>query len=1641
MNTGRQKKGGIIPEPSDIGQVFQNHHTHFSNLSGEEVLQQMGGEKGIAKEYSGRILFELLQNALDRAKSKIHVKLVETPTKEQDYALVVSNDGAGFRVDPEYDYENPPERSGEKRPDFNSLCSLHLSNKSADDSVGNKGIGFRSVFAAGDYVRVWSRYNESPGLWGLEMHLPISKKIWERRYENPEITRGFELIRAKQEIPLKDGETRPSFHFPLPLKSETIPSVLADIDTFTTAVVVPVNEEHIKTIRQSIEEMRSRHLYFVGLFDDRRDISVQFSTPDDSFVRSTWPETASNSSRGKIVHWNTSSLEALALEADHEVSEPGAAIAWPPRSQSNSSGYDGDVTPGVYGYLPTKMDSPFGIDIQGDFELGIDRTGLDVEEGITGPYNRKLLKISAEIHLLEILHQLGLPSNTFSWEIITPHEVQTISSDHTRSPRADLWTLLDPSSGTSKASDVIIEHVESLVFSSGDDREIETYEHWAAFANEFFDGTERPLESYHEFWNATDAWIHKISPHSDRSNYWADVATAVCDAVRATEAPVVPVETSDVDEQSGTAAVPLPERGQEFSGGQNQRHSRTVFLRSGDEKSLPLPEALRQANRAVTSFQFPSSILSATPQPLGTDPFNRWEVLSQLRQLPNSLPNRTDGHPPLAEDPDEAAMLQQGLIRYAAELYSYKSKRGKANPSQSDTFCHGWRELNNEAIGDNAQQAGRSIATLFLPTTDGLWEPARQLTRDQVNDDQLGELPDAVDVDSFLSFLGVAPRRESGPPLTLLEGGPKGIVDSRDRPPQLEDAGPGVSSLSLGLLPMSDTDEYDPVDWQTALEEAWDTWLGELLAAEIEERAETESNKSTKNLQRPLAKRPWYPVDVDGSMATSPDVLSTGRDAIAPRQLTLLSYRQQKFPTILWSVDKRTSDIDLLTALGAITGIDADDLERENATPAFRLIDQLQELNLTAIEENPTARQALVNLYDRILKSIVDTDHTAHELDDLALLCYEPVPTQKALTNRSLSWHSIESDEAWIVPDTSARESMRRFFPNERLIVARIGPTNLSNYPPLADRGVNIQRTISSDSLTESDPTLAQKVDEHIDPLIPTLLALCQSALQADVDPVTHADRWRRHDFQHVDNAWVTYKATLGETEAVTEQWLKETSNNALYKKGDSLQILFDTARETTNQLPPLAEFGEPLAALLFEDRRQDVGSLFARALSEYDRDDRDDGQRRLDRFVKKSDAGPLVEEFERQFHPLSDDAATDLINKTQQALNNLGLELREGSQSVPRLPNLGPGDITFEDATGELSESGINDELEALDISESQTHFAPTFSCKDIHLEEWENWFNSHDERLVPYLVDLCQSHGHPDIEAEDVTNKLTKVAVREQCAKLLFDPSTTVVEWLQTQSIPNTTIPDPAELLTEVRQFAPRYKTVHTVTELPDGWSRGTVSKPTPSEIERGTVEVSDVAKTMRAQGAVGQEAELAFRHEVAQTTATHFQQADETDSIDEAVETLLQPLPSGGKTEANLQSAIETWRGSRNHEDLASGLHISSVWDGAGYDLLGLEQSNDELCATRYEVKALPEEGSRIKLYLSSNEIAVYRDVCLKPDTIEEPKYTGDWQLIGVEPDGQAINLSAELVDLTDLLGPLRSAGFDHDGIVLYVDRPQQ
>ena len=96
----------------------------------------------IAEAYRGRCVLELLQNAHDALTDsqvgkpgRITFLLVTEPTP----LLLVANSGHPFG-----------------RKDFKGLCQLGQSPKDPNESVGNKGLGFRSVLEVSSSPEIWS---------------------------------------------------------------------------------------------------------------------------------------------------------------------------------------------------------------------------------------------------------------------------------------------------------------------------------------------------------------------------------------------------------------------------------------------------------------------------------------------------------------------------------------------------------------------------------------------------------------------------------------------------------------------------------------------------------------------------------------------------------------------------------------------------------------------------------------------------------------------------------------------------------------------------------------------------------------------------------------------------------------------------------------------------------------------------------------------------------------------------------------------------------------------------------------------------------------------------------------------------------------------------------------------------------------------------------------------------------------------------------------------------------------------------------------------------------------------------------------------------------------------------------------------
>jgi len=155
------------PDIATIKNLISKLIVENAGASSDARERELNAEEKVRLDYAGRVLFELFQNAVDRAESTIRIRGVP-PVDGLPGRVFFGNDGAPVSA-----FDRQP---GEKRSDLHALCSLGTSNKTAAESIGNKGIGFRSVFAATNKVRIWSKGRDAAGevrWWGIELHRPF----------------------------------------------------------------------------------------------------------------------------------------------------------------------------------------------------------------------------------------------------------------------------------------------------------------------------------------------------------------------------------------------------------------------------------------------------------------------------------------------------------------------------------------------------------------------------------------------------------------------------------------------------------------------------------------------------------------------------------------------------------------------------------------------------------------------------------------------------------------------------------------------------------------------------------------------------------------------------------------------------------------------------------------------------------------------------------------------------------------------------------------------------------------------------------------------------------------------------------------------------------------------------------------------------------------------------------------------------------------------------------------------------------------------------------------------------------------------------------------------------------------------------
>ncbi len=334
----------------DIYKIFEEHWEYYSKKTATDIAQITGLTKHISNEYEGRVVYELMQNAFDPASKFVKVEIKDIDDKSY---LIVSNDGTPFGYEK---FNHATESIPKKKDNFHSLCSIATSNKTIEENIGNKGVGFKSVFDLSNEVYIVSKQDDEK-IITFKLYGNIQKNEFLKIQK--ELTKPINL--DEQEKLFNDKSMLiPGFYYPL-LQEENYLEDTLDNDVIT-AIVIPLKDKK-EQAEDLIIKIQNYHFEF---------IKERFKRDEDKEEKNNL-----------AVYINNREFKKEKIEI---FSELDFAILWEKRKNDNYSV--------LYNFMPSLFKSPFKcMDIHAEFQTSINREHIDLDEqNDIGKKNLLLLK-------------------------------------------------------------------------------------------------------------------------------------------------------------------------------------------------------------------------------------------------------------------------------------------------------------------------------------------------------------------------------------------------------------------------------------------------------------------------------------------------------------------------------------------------------------------------------------------------------------------------------------------------------------------------------------------------------------------------------------------------------------------------------------------------------------------------------------------------------------------------------------------------------------------------------------------------------------------------------------------------------------------------------------------------------------------------------------------------------------------------------------------------------------------------------------------------------------------------------------------------------------------------------------------------
>lgn len=317
---------------NEIEKLIKSNLKTYKDNS-DRFIADYNRELELTKEYNGRQLLELLQNADDAASNEVLIDW-----NKESLKLTISNTGESF------------DAGGIK-----SLMLANLSTKTKISYIGNKGLGFRSILNWAQQINITSNGCK------ISFSEEISKNVFNNHLDLTEENK--KLIRKERNL---SAETIPFPVLAIPNIEDT-----HKLSNWTTSIEITYRKEFETDIENQLTEIREEILLFLN---NIQKITIQKGTKLLKLTSSK--EKIENYEQVTIQNkkWKVFSKENL-LPSEHQDKSKNEQ-----QSYNLKVAFQDDLSDNynkLFNFFPTQLSISLPCIIHGTFELNSSRNHLN----------------------------------------------------------------------------------------------------------------------------------------------------------------------------------------------------------------------------------------------------------------------------------------------------------------------------------------------------------------------------------------------------------------------------------------------------------------------------------------------------------------------------------------------------------------------------------------------------------------------------------------------------------------------------------------------------------------------------------------------------------------------------------------------------------------------------------------------------------------------------------------------------------------------------------------------------------------------------------------------------------------------------------------------------------------------------------------------------------------------------------------------------------------------------------------------------------------------------------------------------------------------------------------------------------------